>query len=249
MEKSIKITTIISGSFIFIALIMAYVIFQLNPSETISTSGDAQIEVIPDLMTVNFNIQTEGKTASEAKTLNDEKYNNLVKEISLIGLDEDNIKTSSFSVNLNYEWVNGKRIEKGYLANHYLKIELMEEEFDKIGSVIDAGVNAEVLINYINFELSESLQKEKKSEATIKATEEAKEKAEAIAEGLGKKLGKIVSVSDSSFNYNPWPIYSMRDDLAVSEAGDLAKDAVQEVSINPSEQTVYSSVSVMYRIR
>jgi len=241
MEKGVKITGIIG---ITIIIVVILILSFLSPSNTISVNGQSQVEAIPDLVTVNFNIESIADTAVEAKDKNSEIYNNLVEKLEIIGIDD--VKTSNFNVYPEYDWEDGNRVEKGYKATHFVTVELPTEESEKISEVIDAGVNAGALISYINFELSEYLQKEKKSEAIIRATEDAKDKAEAMAEGLGKKLGKIISVSDSNFDYNPWPLYSTKENVAVAEAGAIAMDAVQ--SIHPDEQIVYGSVAVVYKL-
>jgi len=246
MEKGVKITSIIAGSVIFLALIIIYSIFQFMPSNTISVNGQSEIEVIPDLVTINFNIQAKADTASEAKNSVNEIYETLVEDLKKIDLSEDEIKTTNLDVRPEYEWEDGTRKELGYISNHYIKIELSTDDSEKIGEIIDAGINAEALLNYINFELSSDLEKEKKAEAIRLATEDAKIKAESMAEGLGSKLGKIVSVSDSNFGYSPYSVFEARSDLAVAEVGSLAKEAT--ANINPSEQIVYGNVKVVYKI-
>jgi uncharacterized protein YggE len=246
-DKGIKITAIISVTAILITLLIIYTIFQFIPTQTISVAGQSQIDVTPNLITINFNLESRATTATEAKDTNTVKYNDFVSALENLAITEDQIKTNSFNVYVDYIWQNGVRKDNGYVAAHSIQIELPTEESEKVGNIIDSGVNSGALISYINFELSKELEKEKKLEATLKATEDAKTKAEAMAQGLGKSLGKIVSVSDSSFDYYPWPLYSRGEDMAVAEAGSMAKEAIQ--SINPSDQTVYASVNVVYKIR
>ncbi len=78
MEKSVKITGIISSSVIVLALIIIWTVFQFMPSSTLSVSGQSEIKVVPDLISVNFNINAKGKSASEAKDAGDEIYDKLV---------------------------------------------------------------------------------------------------------------------------------------------------------------------------
>lgn len=241
-------TLILSGTAILIVFLIMYTIFQLNQTQTISVTGQSEVEVVPDLITINYNIETNAEIAAEAKDANSEIYNKLVLLLTEQGFKESGIKTSNYNIYPDYDWSNGKKTENGYTAQHSVKLELSTEESAKITGVIDAGVEAGALINYINFELSEALQKTKKAEATQKATEDAKIKAESIAEGLGQELGKIVSVSDAGFNYSPRGLYTKSEaTIDVNEAGALAQEAVAE--INPSEQIVYGSISVVYKVK
>lgn len=246
MKKDI--TLIISGTLIIITFIIVFAVIQLSSAQTISVTGESQIDAIPDVVTINFNIETKASTASEAQNQNNEIYNKLVSFLTIQGFSESEIKTINFNVYPEYDWNSGQQSQKGYIAQHSVKIELLTEESEKITAVIDAGIDAGALINYINFELSEELQKEKKFEAIQTATEDAKIRAESIAQGLGKNLGRIVSITDSGFNYYPWPLYERGESITnTDEAGSLAKSAT--MNINPSEQVVYGSVSVIYKIR
>lgn len=250
MEKSIKITLIISATIIFVALIGIYTIFQLNPitSNVISVKGDATIKVVPDLITVYFDIQSKGTTAKEAEDKNSEIVNKLINDLVNKGFDEKDIKTQNFNVYPNYVWDGRTQSTNGYIASHSLKIELSTESTNKVGEVIDSGVESGASISYINFELQEATENLYKAEALKLATTDAKIKAEAIAEGLGKKVGKIVSVSDSSFNYSPWEVYAKAEGGVSSDSASAQEARVATTNIQPSEQEIYAQVSVSYRL-
>lgn len=246
-NKAIIITSIISGVILIIALTA---IFTSNPAKDIVTvEGIATIDAMPDLLTVYFNIQTIGDTSSEAKDANDEILDNLVAEILSLDFTRDELQTQGFNVYPNYEYSNGKQTQKGYRATHSLKLELSSDEFDKVSSVIDAGVNSEAGISYINFELSSELQNQYKAQALELASKDARTKAEAVAKGFDRSIGKLVSVQVSEFGYYPWNIYTSRVDSASSfgsEEAAIAKDAT--ISITPGEQQVNARVSAAFKI-
>ncbi|MEK6879583.1 MAG: SIMPL domain-containing protein, partial [Nanoarchaeota archaeon] len=118
-------------------------------------------------------------------------------------------------------------------------------QFGLSGEVIDAGTNAEAMINYVNFELSNDKQNEYKALAYKQASQDARIKAESIAEGLEMQIDEVVSVSVSQFNYNPWPVYSNRGGLMMAEASDAK---VATTNLQPGEQEISGDVSVVYRI-
>lgn len=245
MEKSIKITLIIVSAVIFLALIAGYLIFQVMPTNTVSANGEATIKAMPDLVSVYFSIQTEGKTAQEAKDENSEILENVVSELIKQGFERKEIVTENFNVYPEYNWINNKQQLIGYTSTRSLKLEIAIEDYEKIGEVIDAGVNAGALVNYINFELTQESQNMYKAEALKLSAEDAKTKAGAIAEGLGKKLGRLVSTSSSDFYYAPWNVYS--SDLARAEDVGLAKQAV--IDIQPGERETSARISVTYKLR
>ena len=246
-NNAIAITSIIAGVVLIIA-ILALVVF--NPvqssGKTVTQTGTSSIKVMPDLVTVYFNIETKGNTSSEATKANNEIYEDLIEEIIMAGFDEEDVKTQSFNVYPYTYWDEKERKSKteGYTANHYLWVELSSEEMDEVSSVIDAGVEAGAGISYINFELSQEKQNEYKAEAMRLAAEDAKIKAKATASGFGKDIGRLVSVSTNEFNYYPWRAYS---------SSGMAEDAIyaksEATSITPSEQEITASVSAVFKIK
>lgn len=244
MEKSVQMTLIIVVALLIISGIAALLILQGKvPSNTVSVQGQATLKVDPDIVTVYFTAETNASTAQEAKKENAEIIDDAKTALINAGITEDKIQTQNFNIYPEYDWINGQQKLKGYKAVHSFKVELETAQIDKVGTVIDAGVNAGALINYINFELSTEKQNYYKAEALKQASQDAKTKAEAIASGLGKQIGKLVSVSDMSFDYYPWPIYS---NLMDARGGAEAKAAV--TSITPSEKEINVQVSVVYQI-
>ncbi len=243
MEKSVKVTLIIAVTAILIVLIGVFAYFQAKPSTTISVNGDAVIKVMPDLVTVYFNVDTNGASAREAEDKNAEIVDNILTELIKLGFERKEIQTQNFAVYPDYSWEDGTQKLIGYKATHSMKVQISAEDIEKAGDVIDAVVDADALVNFINFELKQETQNQYKAEALKQATEDARIKAESIAQGLGKSLGSIVSISDSSFDYYPWPIYAsggIKDVAAVREAS---------TSIQPGEQQVAARVSIVYRLR
>lgn len=244
MDNSIKITLIIVGAVLVLALIGVFVFFRVLPTDTISASGQAQIKAVPDLVSIYFNVETNGSNAKEAKDKNSEISDEIISALIKLGFEREKITTENFYIYENYDWSSGTQKFLGYKATHNIKIEFSANETDKIGEVIDAGVDAGALISYINFELSLEEQNKYKAEALKLATEDARVKAESIATGLGKNLGRIYSVSNSDFSYYPWTIY--QNDARVA-GGEEAKSVT--TSIQPGEQEINAYVSVVYKIK
>lgn len=245
MEKSVKITLIISGVILVLALMLMIGFNSLMPdTNTISVTGLAKVATIPDLVTVNFIAETSGQTSQEATQKNSEVIDELITSLVKEGFERKDIQTQNFNVYPDYKWINNQRIENGYKATHQIRVELSTDRSDLIGDVIDAGVAAGAGVSYINFELTQEKQNTLKAEAMKLAAQDAKIKAEAVAEGLGKKTGKIVSLSVDDFGYRPWSVYSGN---AMLESAAEAK--VATTNIAPSEQEIQASVRAVYKIR
>jgi uncharacterized protein len=248
LDKSVQITLIIVLGIVFLGVIGFYTINSFNPtqSDTITVNGRAEFSAVPDLVTIYFNVKTTGDTSSEATQENSEIVTQAKSNLLALGIEQEKIITENFNVYPNYEWINNKRVEKGYIATHSLKIEISTSQTEMIGSVIDAGVNAGAGISYINFELSPEKQSDAKAEAIKLAAQDATIQAEALAEGLDKKVGKLVSVSLDNFGYYPWRVYSASNDVMEEDAV-MAKEAT--TNIQPGEKDISASVRAVYKIK
>ena len=239
LEKSTQTTLIIVAGVIILVVIL---INSLNPSyeNTISVSGMSTVKAVPDLVSVYFNVDTKGTTANEAGDKNSEIVENLTNSLINLCFEEGDIQTQNYNIYPDYNYQTGQT--KGYRATHSLRVEVPANQSSRIGTVVDAGLDAGAGVSYINFELSQENQNKYKAEAMKLAAQDATSKAEGIADGLDKKLGKLVSVSVDNYNYYPW--------LAYDSAGASAPEVKEATtSIVPSEQEISASVTAVFRIR
>lgn len=250
-NNAVIITLIVVIGVVVLGLVGFSVLSSFNPSQedAVTVSGQSTIEVTPDLITIYFNVEETADTSKEAEDAVSEKVNRLTNNIIAEGFDREEIKTQNFNIYPEYEWTRGERELIGYKATHSLKVEFSTEKTDKIGDVIDAGTDADAMISYINFELSEELQQQEKANAIKMASQDARIKAEAIAEGFGMEVGKLQSVSMSEFGYSPWNLYTARAgmDMAVEEVAADAK--MQTASITPTDKEVSAYVTAVYKLK
>lgn len=239
-------TAIIAGVILIIALATLLTFKSMSSENTVSVQGVASVNAMPDEVAVYFRVEAKGETSSEAKDANSEILDEFISSLEALGLSREEIVTENYNIYQDYDWDDGSREENGFVATHTLRVEVGADETDKLGSIVDVGVDAGASINYINFELSQESQNKYKAEAMKLAAEDARVKAEAVATGFGKSVGKLVSVSVSDFNYSPWNIYSASG-MDMEESAAPAKEAV--ANIQPGEEKVRATVVAVYKIR
>lgn len=237
MENKIVIAVIV------LAILAVGGYLAINTTAAVVTAqGTSVLEVMPDKVSINLNIEARNKTAQEAKDEHDKILDDLIVALFRIGIDRDDIKTVNFNIYPEYDWSEGKQEQKGFIATQQIIVETTD--FDKVAAIVDASIDAGALVSYINFELSEEKQNEYKAKALEEAGKDAKRKAEATASGLDKKLGSLVSVKSQDFNYGPYPYF-------VAEAGRASvADAKQAaISITPTDIEVRATIEVEYKLR
>ncbi|MCK9568088.1 SIMPL domain-containing protein [Candidatus Pacearchaeota archaeon] len=244
-NNAIVVTSIIAGVVLLIAVSAMFMFSGFSTSnDVVTVTGLSTIKATPDLVGVYFTIETKGTTSAEASDANTVILNSLQNSLVAQGFTEEDLKTESFSIQPNINWVNGKQIQDGYIAYHYLKLEFSTEDLDKLSPVIDAGVDSGAGISYINFELTQEAQNSYKAQALELAAQDAQIKADAVASGFGKEAGKLVSVSVSEFGYYPWNVYS-----SSGSAEDSSAIKTATMSISPSEEEITASVSATFKLQ
>ncbi len=242
-DKSIVITIIVVAA---ILLGVNMILNSMNPGEdTVTVNGVSTLKVFPDLVTVNFQIDTSGSTSEIAREKNAEIFDEFTSSMTVLGYSREDLKTQSYNIYEDYSWSNGKKTSLGYKATHIVTVEVLANDTEKIGKVIDAGVKAGAGVSYINYELTAQSQNKYKAEAMKLAAQDALAKATAVAEGFDKSVGKLVSTSVSNYDYSPWNAYS---------GSGLKMDAAEQVreatsNIQPTEQEISASVTAVYKIK
>lgn len=228
---------------LFIILLVVACVPQQD-KKTVNTNGQAILEVQPDQAVVYVSIETLKDTAQVSKDNNNQIVEDIYSALYALGIERESVETSNFNIYEEFDWTEEGRVSKGFKTVHTLKI--TTEEFDDIGEIVDAAIEVgqdSVRISRINFDLSDEKQKEYKKQALAEASKDAKEKAEAIAEGLGTQLGDLVSISDATYDYRPYPLY----DVAMAEAKTLEETVSTQIS--PQKLEIRADVQVTYEIK
>lgn len=204
--------------------------------DTITISGEGKVTAIPDIATIRIGVVTEKKEVADAQEENTEKVNELIKEFKAIEISKEDIQTTRYNIYPKYDYSRegGSKLI-GYEVNQQLTIKI--RDLDNVGVVLaKAGAIGANQIGGLEFTIDdkEILQQE----AREKALKNAKEKAETLAKISGVKLGKIVSFSESSSNYEPYPVYAKAEMLGLGGAEEAPDIQTGSIEIN-----IYATVS------
>ena len=213
-----------------------------NNQQTVSSSGTAVLKVTPDEADVVIAVETLEKSADDSKNKNAAIVDKVYAALYKINIPRDSIKTENFNIYEEYDWtLAGQQKSKGFRTSHTLRVTV--KDFALVGKIVDAAVDAGATrIQGVEFDLSDATKASLKKQALAEASKDAREKAEAIASGLNAELGKIVSVSDSSYDYTPYPY------LRTAMEGDMAKAEFAGTEISPQELEVRANVQVVFEL-
>ncbi|MCX6774339.1 MAG: SIMPL domain-containing protein [Candidatus Micrarchaeota archaeon] len=201
--------------------------------KTISVSADARRSVNPDLLTIQFSIETLNKTAKESQSENAARMDSVLNALKSNGIKNEDIETTSYNIYPEYDtnWVcpdamvkceDIERVSnttlKGYRTVQSVAVNVkdLNSGGDMLDLIIDSGANR---IDSVYFSLKDSTRKELEMSLLQEASENAKLKAQRVALGLGSRLGDAVSASTS---YYYTPIYSNYVNMAKAESSGAA---------------------------
>lgn len=225
-----------------IGIILAAVILAVNlkkeTENTISVSGQSELNVPPDEAKLYLGVEITEKTVLEAQQDSTEVINKIITVLKNKGVAEKDIQTTSFSIDEQREYINDSYQLVGYKATH--KLEIKTTDLESVGEIVDTAVkNGANVVDRISFDLSDQKKEEINAQALTEASSNAKEKAESLAKNLGIKLGKVSYVSEYGMNYRPYEYAGAKSSVDFE---------TESTVIMPQEVTVSAYVSLAFKI-
>lgn len=207
--------------------------------DTVSVTGTAEVKVSPDKSSAVVYIKSKASTAKEANTSLGTKTDAVIAALKSAGVKEENIQTSYFSIDESYRWVDGNRKSDGYAGESSLNVTGVD--IDKIGSVIDAAVNAGAdsveRVRYYSSNYDACYK-----DALVDAIADARAKADAMGQAAGFKVIRVHKMTEGYQNTSTRYVENTKADLAY----DVAESA--GATIAAGEVSVGAYVSIEYVI-
>jgi uncharacterized protein YggE len=194
--KLLSLVLLISFSFISSAN------SSLPNNRHIAIEGLAEINAIPDMAVIMFEISKNNQTSLGAKQEIDSIVTNFLGGVAKFGINESDISASGISITQNFTYVENEPKPDGFIASRNLEVTL--KNIKKLSSFVDFALKSE--INELRrIELASSKSDILKKKVNELAIENAKDKGESLAKAFGANLGKIYSINalneDSNYGY------------------------------------------------
>ncbi|WP_297093335.1 SIMPL domain-containing protein [uncultured Draconibacterium sp.] len=184
-----------------IILSLAVVFFSLgsfaqnNQGGIITVEGKSSVKLAPEEISFTVNFSVKDENYKQCAEMSVEKMDEIKKLFIENGIDEELIKTNSFTIRevQKYDPQTRKSVFDGYEANIPVTIRTKKdyEKNDKIFELIKDNLQS----NFnLSFALSEEQMESVKEKLIQLAVEDAKQKATVIAKSADVQLGKIKSI-------------------------------------------------------
>jgi hypothetical protein len=192
----------------------------------VTTTGEAEVLVVPDEVVLTLGVETSNKDLGEAKRANDEIVAKVLAAAQANGIDPKYLQTDHISIEPRYRDSYEQRDFVGYFVRKTIVMTLKDiEAFDAV--LTDALEAGATYVHGIQFRTTEL--RKHRDEARALAIRAAREKAVALTGELGQEVGEPYAIREEQsgwwFSYNSW---------WGGPAGGMTQNVIQEAGSAPT---------------
>ena len=190
-------------------------------SATVHVRAEGSAEAVPDIAVLGMSVHVTEPSVSAARDRAARLTQAVLDELSRHGVEEEDIRTSRFSIDPDYQYTNdGGRRLNGYRVVHGLTVTY--RDLDAVGAVIDAASRAggdALAIDHIAFTHADP--ERHRQAARRDAVDRLHRTAQQLAEASNRELGPLLEISEGvSPDYGPYQSLSAGAAMLKSEAAD-----------------------------
>jgi uncharacterized protein len=197
----------------------------------VTVVGTGQVQGTPDTLTVDLSIEAAAPDVSTAMNESSNRARAVIDAlVNIAKVDRKDISTSSVSLQPQ-TGPDGSTII-GYRARNSITVKIRDvgSASRTLALIVSTGGDA-ARINSVNYSIDDDSQLVK--DARARAFDDARARAEQYAQLSGVELGDIISISESSQAPSPGP---------------MPRAAAEPVPLEPGQQKVSFSVTVVWEL-
>ena len=211
---------ILNFAFCITALFIAMPAYAQQPTApadpVVVTNGEGFVHVAPDRAWITISAESRASSAREAQRRNTEAMTPVLSKLKSAGVAAGAIRTVAYDVQYEWDFVNGKRVGRGYVARN--SVEVRVDNVERVGEYLEIAVTSGATsLGGVRFDLKDRAKHER--DALRLAVADARAKAEAAAAGAGRSIERIVRIEEGPIEGGPIPMPRvMRQELQVAAA-------------------------------
>ncbi len=221
MKTNVK-TSIPTLAVLFLTSFVPAVVAQKSDPALVTTTGMAEVKVVPDLADMSFEVEVRNVELAEARKAQSDRAKRLLKTLRDAGIADNDLQTSQ--VRITPVYVRDEKSHSETDKIHYFSVSQTVtctlKDIKKVPDITGEAVNAGAT-GVGGVHLRTTKLRQVRDEARLMAIRAAKEKATALVNELGVKLGKPHHISEVSHQ----PMYAamqnnIRAEMAPGGQGD-----------------------------
>jgi len=231
--------------FFFMSLLAVSPMGHAQDSNTITVSGTGTVTAQPDMAQICIHFAHIAATTQEAKKVVAKTMRQVQEILDEQMINAKDIRTTAFSYEVAYEYVNGKRKRLGQRAGQSLvvKIDRLDKNPERLAEILDriAAID-KVEVQNIQFDIENKAGLYRQSR--VLAYGKAYEKAAQYAELAGRTIGKAITISE--YSSQDAAFTNTRKMAMVNMAAEESADFSSYGGLPLGEQGVTSVVNVVF---
>ena len=190
------------------------------------TTGTSEIRATPDRALVRLTTEAHDKSAKAAQQQEAQAMTAVRKTLADAHIPDEMVRTLSYDLQLEYDYVQGKQLPRGYVARHLIEVRVddLPQLGELIGKAVDSGAAA---VSGIQFDVKARDELERL--ALRKAVEDARAHAEAAATGAGTSVTGVIRLEEQRQIDGPRPVFARA--MAADAAAVATPIAAGEIEI------------------
>jgi uncharacterized protein YggE len=201
--------------------------------------GEGRVTAVPDRAWISIGAESRAPSPREAQRRNTELMQPVQDKLRAAGIPADAIRTTGYDVQYEWDFVNGKRVGRGYVARNTIEVRI--DTIDRVGEYLEMAVGSGATsLNGIRFDVKDEGKLER--EALRMAVSDARAKAEAAAAGAGRSIDRILRIDEQGSMSPPTPVPYLRQ-----AAQGVAADAAPPIAAGQIEIRARVSVTAVLK--
>ncbi|HVZ23731.1 MAG TPA: SIMPL domain-containing protein [Vicinamibacterales bacterium] len=161
------------------------------------TTGEGVVQAAPDRAWITIGAESRAATAKDAQQQNTAAMRPVQDRLRAAGVPADAIRTIGYDLQYEWDYVNGKRVGRGYVARN--TIEVRVDDVSRVGDYLQiATESGATTLGGVRFDVKDRARFER--EAIRLAVADARGKADAAAAGAGRSVDRIVRIDQTGLN-------------------------------------------------
>lgn len=125
----------------------------IDKDHTLLVNGEGIVQASPDQATITLGVRTENIDPATAQQENAILVANVLKAMTSLGIPDDQIKTTDYRIEPQYDYQDGKEVFRNYKVTHM--IEILTSQINQVGAIVDTAVkNGANSVSHIRFSLA-----------------------------------------------------------------------------------------------
>jgi uncharacterized protein YggE len=204
---------------------------------TISVSGEGEASGKPDQARLSAGVVTQAPTAAAALTANTTAMNRVFAALKTLGIPDNKIQTSNFSVQPQYPPYRPDGTEQRNIVGYQVsnQVSVTVDDLSKLGPALDALVRSGAnQLGGVSFAIADP--KPLAERARVSAVGAGAAKARTLASAAGVTLGPLLSIQEGT-SFRPGPVFALRAEAAASAPPPVA---IGEASVTVNVTMTYA---------